>query len=70
MKEIIKILNQEGIRTVSSLTFNPELTLKKGNYSKTKPNGEDKIDIRKAITTLNRLGKYTLAKEQLSEIEK
>ena len=28
LKEIIKILRQEKIRTVSSLTFNPELTLK------------------------------------------
>ena len=61
LKEIIKILNQERIRTVSSLTFNPELTLKKGNYSKTKPNKEDKIDIDKAIKTLNRLGKYTFS---------
>ena len=33
LKEIIKILNQESIKTVSSLTFNPELTLKKGNYT-------------------------------------
>ena len=61
LKEIIKILNQEKIKTVSSLTFNPELTLKKGNYSKTKPNREDKADIKKAITTLNRLGKYTFS---------
>ena len=61
LKEIIKILNQERIRTVSSLTFNPELTLKKGNYSKTKPNKEDKTDINKAIKTLNRLGKYTFS---------
>ena len=57
LKEIIKILQQEKIRTISSLTFNPELTLKKGDYSKIKPNREDKIDIKKAITTLNRLGK-------------
>ena len=61
LKEIIKILKKEGIRTLSSLTFNPELTLKKGNYSKTKPNKEDKADINKAITTLNRLGKYTFS---------
>ena len=61
LKEIIKILTQEKIRTVSSLTFNPELTLKKGNYSKTKPNKEDKSDIKKAIRTLNRLGKYTFS---------
>ena len=61
LKEIIKILKKEGIRTLSSLTFNPELTLKKGNYSKIKPNKDDKADIKKAITTLNRLGKYTFS---------
>ena len=61
LKEIIKILKQEKISTVSSLTFNPELTLKKGNYSRIKPNKEDKIDIKKAITTLNRLGKYNFS---------
>ena len=61
LKEIIKILKQEKISTIDSLTFNPELTLKKGNYSRTKPNREDKIDIKKAITTLNRLGKYNFS---------
>ena len=53
LKEIIKILKQERIDTVSSLTFNPELTLKKGNYSKIKPNREDKINNNKAIKTLD-----------------
>ena len=61
LKEIIKILSQEKIKTVSSLTFNPELTLKKGNYSKTKPNREDKVDINRAITKLNKLGKYNFS---------
>ena len=61
LKEIVKILKQEKIRTISSLTFNPELTLKKGSYTKIKPNREDKIDIKKAITTLNRLGKYNFS---------
>ena len=61
LKEIIKILKQEKISTISSLTFNSELTLKKGNYSKIKPNREDKIDINKAIKTLNRLGKYNFS---------
>ena len=61
LKEIIKILKQERISTLSSLTFNPELTLKKGNYSRVKPNKEDKIDIKKAITTLSRLGKYNFS---------
>ena len=61
LKEIINIFRKERITTISSLAFNPELTLKKGNYSKIKPNREDKIDINKAIKTLNRLGKYTFS---------
>ena len=58
LKEIINILKEQSIKTISSLSFNPELSLKKGNYSKTKPNKEDKKDIIKAIRTLNKLGKY------------
>jgi len=58
LKEIIKILKQQSIKTISSVSFNPELALKKGNYSKIKPNKEDKKDIIKAIRTLNKLGKY------------
>ena len=61
LKEIIKIFSEERIRTVSSLIFNPELTLKKGNHSKIKPNKEDKVDINKAIKTLNKLGKYNFS---------
>ena len=61
LKEIIKILNQEKIKTISSLSFNPELTLKKGSYSKLKPNKNDKADIKKAIETLNSLGKYNFS---------
>ena len=61
LKEIIKILKQEKINTVSSLIFNPELTLKKGNYSKIRPNKEDIIDIKKLITELNRLDKYNFS---------
>jgi len=61
LKEIIKILKQEKIRTISSLTFNPELTLKKGSYTKTKPNRGDEADIKKASITLSRLGKYNFS---------
>jgi len=61
LKEIIKILKQERISTISSLIFNPELTLKKGNYSRTKPNREDKIDIKKAVTILSKLGQYNFS---------
>ena len=58
LKEIIQILKKEKIETISSLSFNPELTLKRGLYSKAKPSKEDAEDIKKAINTLNKLGKY------------
>ena len=58
LKEIIKILSKEKIKTISSLTFNPELSLKKGNFTNTKPNKENNKDINKAIRTLNKLGQY------------
>ena len=61
LKEIINIFKQQSIKTVSSTTFNPELSLKRGNYSKLKPNIEDKKDIKKAISTLNKLGKYNFS---------
>ncbi len=61
IKEIIKIFNQQRIKTISSLTYNPELTLKKGNYTKLKPSTHDKYDIDKAIKTLNKQGKYNFS---------
>tara|TARA_Y100000816_G_C26082764_1_gene570937 strand:- start:1081 stop:1872 length:792 start_codon:yes stop_codon:yes gene_type:complete len=61
LKEIINILKEEKIKTISSLTFNPELSLKKGDYSKIKPNKENKIDITKAIKTLDKLNKYNFS---------
>ena len=61
LKEIIKILSQNKIKTENSLKFNPELSLKKGNYSKIKPNKEDQSDIKKAIKTLNNLRQYNFS---------
>ncbi|WP_072090518.1 LpxI family protein [Candidatus Pelagibacter communis] len=61
LKEIIKILAQNKIKTESSLKFNPELSLKKGNYSKFKPNKQDQLDIKKAIKTLNSLREYNFS---------
>ena len=61
LKEIIKILSQNKIKTENSLRFNPELTLKKGNYSKVKPNKEDQFDIKKAIKILNNLRQYNFS---------
>ena len=61
IKEIIKILAQNKIKTEDSLIYNPELSLKKGLFSKIKPNNQDKIDIRKAFKTLNNLGSYNFS---------
>ena len=61
LKEIINILSQNKIKTENSLRFNPELTLKKGNHSKIKPNKQDKLDIQKAIKTLNNLKQYNFS---------
>ena len=58
LKEIIKILNKEKIKTISSIIFNPELSLHKGNYTKIKPTKDDNKDIDKAIKTLNKLNQY------------
>ena len=58
LKEIIKILIQNKIKTENSLKFNPELTFKRGNYSKIKPNKKNQLDIKKAIKTLNNLKQY------------
>ena len=61
LKEIIKILKQEKISTISSLAFNPELSLKKGTYSKARPSKEDNKDIKKAISTLNKLDMHSFS---------
>ena len=58
LKEIIEILKKEKITTISSLFFNPELTLKKGIYTKIKPSNVDNADINKAILILNKLNKF------------
>ena len=61
LKEIIKILAQNKIKTENSLIFNPDLTLKKGNYSKIKPNIQDQSDIKKAIKVLSNLREYNFS---------
>ena len=61
LKEVINILKQEKIRTVDSLTFNSELTLRKGTYTKVEPTKEDTKDIKKAILTLKSLDKYNFS---------
>ena len=47
-------MNNEGIKVISSTFFNPELSLKKGNYSKLKPNKNDIISINKGKAYFNK----------------
>ena len=55
IKVIIKILANEGISVISSIFFNPELSLKKGNFSKTKPNKQDIFSIKKGQLYFNKI---------------
>ena len=55
IKVIIKILANEGIKVVSSVFFNPELSLKKGNFSKIKPNKQDIISIKRGKSYFNKI---------------
>ena len=55
IKAIIKILDNENINVISSIFFNPELTVKSGNYSKLKPNINDSNSIKKGIAYFNKL---------------
>ena len=58
LKTIIKILGKEKIKVISSITYNPELALSKGTYTKVKPNKEDLISINKGIKSLDKLNPY------------
>jgi DUF1009 family protein len=55
IKSIIKILANEDIKVISSIYFNQELSLKKGNYTKTKPNKYDNKSIKKAKNYFNKI---------------
>lgn len=58
IKVVIKIFKREGFKIISSTFFNPELLLKKGNYTKIKPDSLSKKDALKGksiIADLNRL---------------
>tara|TARA_B100000900_G_C20507378_1_gene686464 strand:- start:154 stop:942 length:789 start_codon:yes stop_codon:yes gene_type:complete len=59
LKEVINIFKKEGIKTVKSTFFTPELSLSKGNYSKFKPDINDTRDIKKAIKSLNKSKSYS-----------
>ena len=70
IKEIINILKIEKIKVVNSLFFNDDLSLKKGIFSKTKPNDQDKQDIKIGIKTLNKLNKYNSSQGVIARRQK
>ena len=55
IKSIIKILANEKIQVISSISYNPELALKKGNYSKIRPTKQDIISIKKGKTFFSKI---------------
>ena len=70
LKEIIRILKNERISTVSSTIFTPELSLKKGNYSKIKPTVQNKKDINVSIKALNNTKDYNYSQGAVSRNNK
>jgi DUF1009 family protein len=52
LKVIIKIFVKEKIKVINSNTYNPELTLSKGCYTKLKPNIKDLISVNMGIKSL------------------
>ncbi len=56
--ELIKILYLNKINVISSTYFNPELSLRSGNYSKYKPNNYDLINIKRGIKILKKSNSY------------
>ena len=58
LKELIKILSENKIIVIKLNKFNPELTLNKGCYTKTKPSKSDINTIKKGIKYLKNLNSY------------
>jgi DUF1009 family protein len=59
LKEIINIFKMEGIKTISSTFFTPELNFSRGNYTKYRPDNDDKKNIKNAIRFLNKSKPYS-----------
>ena len=58
LRELIKILLENKINVIKLNKFNPELTLNKGCYTKTKPSKSDINTIKKGIKYLKNLNSY------------
>ena len=58
LKVLIKILSENRIKVIKLNTFNPELTLKKGIYTKIKPNLLEKEEIAQGIKIFKKINSY------------
>ena len=58
LKEVISIFKKEGIRTIKSTYFTPELNLVKGNYTRLRPDKNDKKNINKVLKILNKINPF------------
>ena len=58
LKVLIKILSENDIKVIKLNTFNPELTLKKGIYTKIKPSNSDRKEIFQGIKILKKINSY------------
>ena len=58
LKELTKILAENKIKVLKLNKFNPELTLKKGVYTKVKPTKDEKREILIGIQKLKKINSY------------
>ena len=58
LKEVINILDSEKIKVISSTFYTPELSLKKGNYTKTKLTNDDLTDIKNGENLLKKTNPF------------
>ena len=57
IKTVIEIFKKEGFKIISSTFFNPELLLRRGNYTKMKPDFLSKKDMLKGKNIINDLSR-------------
>ncbi len=58
LKELIKILLENKIKVIKLNTYNPDLTLQKGCYTKLKPSKIDRFTIKRGIQILNKSNSF------------
>jgi hypothetical protein len=60
IREIIKIFKNAGFAIINSTFFNPELLLKKGNYTKVKPDALSRRDISKGRNIIEDISRHSV----------